>query len=93
MFILAVSGPQPFWVWLVVLGGLAVIGGGLYALDRKISRSSRSRSAITTHAGSAMLELQSLLEPGKRHVIEARKEKRKPDVGAGDDADASGRVD
>ena len=40
-----------------------------------------------------MLELQSLLEPGKRHVMEAKQKQRKEDVGAGDDDVTSGRGD
>lgn len=93
MLIFSASGEQSVWVWLVVVGGLALIGLALYLLDRWATKRGHGSHPVVTRAGGAMLELQSLLEPSKRHVIEARKDKRKSDAGAGDDADTSGRDD
>jgi hypothetical protein len=88
------SGEQSVVVWVVVLGGLALIAGALYALDRWYARKYPGQSpGVATRAGAGMLELQSLLEPGKRHVLEARQQKRKEDGGAGDDEDTSGRAE
>lgn len=86
------SGEQSALVWLVVLGGLALIAGLLWLWARWYEhRYPGKSSGVVTRAGAGMLELQSLLEPGKRHVMEARQQKRKEDGGAGDDEDTSGR--
>ncbi|HPT25120.1 MAG TPA: hypothetical protein PLZ95_01800 [Bryobacteraceae bacterium] len=74
---------------------LIVIVVGLYALHR-LALWMESRGWIyymksgghSTRAGSAMLEIQQLLEPSKRHVIEIRQEQREEEDSAGDPPDA-----
>jgi hypothetical protein len=41
-------------------------------------------SSSSTRAGSAMLEVQQLLEPSKRHVIEIKREQKEVEDEAGD---------
>ncbi len=88
----AASGEQSGFVWLAILGSVAILAGILYLLGRwEEKRSGGRKHSITTRAGAGMLELQSLLEPSKRHVLEARQEKRSDDEGSGDDDDTAGR--
>ena len=90
-FIASASGQQSGLVWLAILGVAALIGGILYGLAWWEQRKGGGKGhSIATQAGGAMLELQSLLEPGKRHVIEAKKQVRKEEE-SGDDDDTSGR--
>jgi len=76
----------------ILIGSIAVLG--LYLLDRlglwaerqgwiyyRYKRS--SRGAI----GNAILELQAIAEPTKRHVIEERKRIRKEEKDSGDKPD------
>lgn len=46
-------------------------------------------SGGSTRAGSAMLEVQQLLEPSKRHVIEIKREKKEVEDDSGDPPDPS----
>ncbi len=87
---LALQDQQPRWVYAIVLGGIALIGGGLYWLDRwdKKKHGGR-RNPTVTRAGNAFMELQTLLEPGKRHVIVAKETKKTEQDGEGDDDDTS----
>lgn len=76
---------MPGWIWLVV------IVAGLYALHRlALWMESRGwiyykhSSGSSTRAGSAMLEVQQLLEPSKRHVIEIKREQKPVEDESGD---------
>lgn len=68
---------MPAWFWLIV------IAAALYALHR-LALWAESRGWIyymksrgySTRAGSAMLEVQQLLEPSKKHVIEMKHDQR-----------------
>lgn len=91
VLIATASGEQSGAVWLAILGVAALIAGVLYVLAWWDGRKGGGKGhSVATQAGGAMLELQSLLEPGKRHVIEARKQVRKEEE-SGDDDDTSGR--
>lgn len=77
----AVSG----WIWLVI------IASGLYALHRRaLWMETRGwiyymhSSGSSTRAGSAMLEVQQLFEPSKRHVIEIKREQKEIEDESGD---------
>jgi hypothetical protein len=81
---------MPGWIWLVVTAA------GLYALHRlALWMESRAwiyykhSSGSSTRAGSAMLEVQQLLEPSKRHVIEIRREQKEVADDSGDPPDPS----
>lgn len=89
MLMLTVNAGQSWWVWVVVLGGLALIIGLFYLLDRWLAK--RGAQTFGTGSAQAILELQTLLEPSKKHVIEVRREKRQEKPGAGDDDEPSGR--
>jgi len=91
MLVLAANAGQSWWVWVAVLGGLALIIGLLYLLDRWLAKRGRRPQTFGTGSAEAMLELQSLLEPAKKHVIEVRREKRQEKPGAGDDDETAGR--
>jgi hypothetical protein len=73
--------------WVILLLVLAA----LYALHRLL-RWMESRgwiywtksSGASTRAGNAMLEIQQLLEPSKKHVIEMKREDKKKSDASGD---------
>jgi hypothetical protein len=44
----------------------------------------RRRSGMSTRLGGAFLELHSMLEPSKRHVIEIRKKQKRDQAESGD---------
>jgi hypothetical protein len=74
------------WTWGVVLALLA-IGGFLFVnkLMRKgiYEESTEGRSRLT----SALSEMQALVDPAHRHVLEERERKRAEHDDAGDDPD------
>ena len=66
------------------------IGLGLFLLDRLglwMERQGwiyyRRSRGMSTRAGNAFLELHSMLEPEKKHVIELKKEEKKTQVPSG----------
>ncbi len=69
---------MPGWICVVA------IAAGLYALHR-LALWMETRGWIyymhssggSTRAGSAMLEVQQLLEPSKRHVIEIKQDQKR----------------
>jgi hypothetical protein len=71
--------------WLLILIGICV---GLFALH-KLGLWIESRGWIYYHkkkaspgtAASAWLEMQSLIEPGKKHVIQVQREEHEEDDG------------
>ena len=76
---------MPGWMWLIA------IAASLYALHR-LALWAESRGWIyykrsqgsSTRAGNAMLEVQQLLEPSKRHVIEMKRDQRAERDDSGD---------
>jgi len=76
------------WTWLIVLLLLAL--GGYFFLDKLMTKgiyeeSTEGRSRVNT----AFSELQTLVDPAHRHVIEERERKRAEHDDAGDDLDQS----
>ena len=72
------------WTWLIVLLLLAI--GGYFFLDKLMSKgiydeSTEGRSRIN----AAFSELQTLVDPAHRHVMEERERKRGEHDDAGDD--------
>jgi hypothetical protein len=73
--------------WLILVAGIVLI---LFALDR-VAVWMESRGWLyyrrvkpsSSNLGNAFLELQSLLEPGKRHVIEFRREEHDEQTDSG----------
>ena len=70
---------------------VAGIGLGLFLLDRLglwMERRGwiyyRRSRGMSTRAGNAFLELHSMLEPEKKHVIELKQEERKSQVPSGE---------
>ncbi len=76
--------------WLTA-GWILALAAAMWALDRFATwmesrgwiywRKSRGYSG---RLGGAFLEVQSLLEPQTRHIIEARQEKKRKETRAGD---------
>jgi hypothetical protein len=72
------------WTWLIVLLLLAI--GGYFFLDKLMSKgvyeeSTEGRSRVT----AAFSEMQTLVDPAHRHVVEQRDRKRSEHDDAGDD--------
>ena len=90
VLLFVLQGQQPGWAYAIVLGGVVLIASALYALDRwdKKKHGGR-RSTAVTRAGGAFLQVQTLLEPGKRHVIVAKETKRAEEDGEGGPDDTS----
>ena len=73
----------------MLIGSIAIIG--LYLLD-KLALWAEQRGWIyyrykrcsRTAIGNAMLELQTIVEPSKRYVVEERKKIRKDEKDSGD---------
>jgi hypothetical protein len=83
------NGEQSGIVWLAILGAVALIVAILYGLGRWYEKVyGKGHSGVITRAGSAMAELQTLLEPANRHMIEVKKQRRDGDD-AGDDPNPS----
>ncbi|HET9166976.1 MAG TPA: hypothetical protein VFP11_13340 [Candidatus Angelobacter sp.] len=74
------------WTWLIVL--LLLVVGGYFFLDKLMSKgiyeeSTEGRSRVN----AAFSELQMLVDPAHRHVLEERERKRSEHDDAGDDPD------
>lgn len=68
-----------------ILGGTAAIVLALWWLERLSTRNGKGKvSVMATRAGASVLELQSILEPSKKYVIEARKQKLPKEDGGGE---------
>ncbi len=66
-------------ILLAVVVGLVVVDRLLLAAERRGWIYWRKTSASPGTAASAMLEMQSMLEPGKTHVLEATREEMETD--------------
>jgi hypothetical protein len=75
---------DPWWLWIAVPFGLAAIAGVVYLFGRVLQRAGVGRHERASRAGAAALQLQSIFEPSKRHVIEARQQKRAEEDAQGD---------
>ncbi len=77
--------------YLETAAWVAGIALGLFLLDRLglwMERQGwiyyRKSRGMTTRAGNAFLELHSMLEPEKKHVIELKQEEKKAQTPTGD---------
>jgi len=75
---------------MTLLGWLAVVAAGLYAIHRLATWAEdrgwiyyRKRHGSVT-VGSAFLEIQALMEPSKRHELEQRRRNDFDDQESGD---------
>jgi len=75
---------DPWWLWIAVPAALAAFAGFLYVLGRILRRAGVGNHERASRAGAAALELQSIFEPSKRHVIEARQRKHAEEDAQGD---------
>lgn len=76
------------WTWIVVIAGLVI--GGYFALDSLMRKGIYDERRIGgSLIGSAFSELQTLVDPAHRHVMEERERKRGEHDDAGDDPDQS----
>lgn len=76
---------DPWWLWIAVPIALAASAGCMWLLGRLLRRAGIGGHERSSRAGAAALELQSIFEPSKRHVIEARKRDRSERDDEGDD--------
>ena len=75
---------QAEWTtYFVVMGFVSSLALGLWCLN-KFNAKKGKRSAIVTRAGAAALELQTILEPSKRHVIEVKDKQLRKELRVGD---------
>jgi hypothetical protein len=73
------------WTWIVVIAALVI--GGYFFLDRLMRKGiyeGRAGGGILGRMGSSMSELQTLVDPAHRHVIEEQDRKRSEHDDAGD---------
>jgi hypothetical protein len=77
------------WTWIIVIAGLVV--GGYFFIDRLIRKGIYEGRAggVVGRMGSAQSELQTLVDPAHRHVIEEQNRKRAEHDDAGDDPDVN----
>jgi hypothetical protein len=77
------------WTWMVVIAGLVI--GGYFFIDRLMRKGIYDGRAggMMGRMGSAQSELQTLVDPAHRHVMEERERKRGEHDDAGDDPDQS----
>ena len=75
---------DPWWLWLAVPLGLSATAVLLWLFGRLLRRAGVGTHERSSRAGVAALELQSILEPSKRHVIEARQRERSERDAQGD---------
>ena len=82
-FIYAIS--EGSWVWL---GAIIVLGvGGFLFFDNMMRKGmDRGNARGTSGLSSAFSSLQTIIDPGHRHVIEERDRKRGEHDEAGDDS-------
>ena len=69
---------QSGWTYLLVLGGLAVIGFVLWLLGKLFPGKGN------TAAGNALMRAEVFFNPSREHVIEAREREEKEDEESGD---------
>jgi len=68
LFLLAAASRQdPVWVYLVVLGGVGLIGFVLWLLNRYFPSARRSHVSV----GNALLRVEANFLPGREHIVEA----------------------
>ncbi len=76
---------DPWWVWIAVPAAIAVLAAAVSLLDRVLRGLGVGTHERSSRAGAAALQLQSIFEPSKRHVIEARQRERGESDAQGDD--------
>jgi len=75
---------DPWWLWLAMPIGLAAFAFCIWLLGRWLRRAGIGTHERTSRAGAAALELQSIFEPSRRHVLEARQRERSEQDAQGD---------
>ncbi len=74
--------PQQSWLgWLVVCGALAAIVIILCLINRLLPE--RLRKGFTAGAGNALMQIDALYRPSRKHVIEAKQQERKEEEDEG----------
>lgn len=76
---------EPWWLWPAVLGFILfiyLVHRLLLALERR-GLIRYSGAGYTARGGPALLELQTLLEPGKRHIVEQKRKRKKEEESRG----------
>ena len=75
---------DPWWLWVAVPVGLVVLAAAIWLLGRILRHAGIGNHERSSRVGAAALELQSIFEPSKRHVIEARQRERSESDAQGD---------
>ena len=80
------SGAAEPITYLLIFGGVALVGGLLYLAHRLEKAGYLPKAnAVTNRAVDAAAEINAMLQPAHRHVLDAKREQRKKDDGQGDD--------
>jgi len=77
--------------WLTIVGWILAISIGLWLLDRLATWMEangwiywRKSQGTSSRVGNAFLEIQSMFDPGKEHIIEAKQEEKYQKPAPGD---------
>jgi hypothetical protein len=85
-FILQNSQQDPWWVYPVVLGGLAGIVLLIWSINGMLNHffPNRKKRAYRAAVGNTLMTLEPIFQPSREHIIEAREYKQTEDDGDGD---------
>ncbi len=75
---------DPWWLWMAVPVALGAFAIFIFLLGRVLRHAGIGTHERSSRAGAAALQLQSLFEPSKRHVIAARQRERSEEDAQGD---------
>ena len=81
---------QPFWIWPAVFGGIATIIGLLWLLDRLIKHYFPSSRKYYSAGGNALVRIDTMFLPDRKHIIEVREHKDAEDDEKGEPPTAGG---
>jgi hypothetical protein len=85
-----VTGDGLFWVAVVAAAAVFVWGADRFALwaeSRGWIYYRKTKRDTGANLGDAFLEIQTMIEPGNRHVLEIRREEKSEQSEAGDPPD------
>ncbi len=72
------TGRQSGWTYLIVLGGLALVGVVIWLIGKLLPGKAH------TAAGNALMQAEVFFRPSREHVIEAKLHEEQEDEDSGD---------
>lgn len=86
MILVLQAGAADPITYVLIFGGVALVGGLLYLAHRLEKAGYLPKAhAVTNRAVDAAAEINAMLQPAHRHVLNAKREQRKKNDGQGDD--------